>query len=213
MSRVSCERSERKALSKDSYQNPKLVKNIKKYSCFTAVTVKLNTPLWSRFGTASEDVYYQIIYAIYQAVEQPTILHHIKFELDSKCQLHCHTTVETRFPIFRKKVLQFIKSELPQARNYSLFMKPIASDELEYWTAYCRKTTIDVRPLYYRIAKFYRDWRIHTDLSDVEASKVSLLDNICEDFSDLADYDVEYNSKTKHFEYIDSSKAKCYTYN
>ena len=139
-------------------------------------------------GTVNEETVYQIIHNIYKACKAPVVVHPVKWELDTKCQLHCHTTVETPKPIFRNKVLSYIKEHLPDAKNYSTYIKPIANDELRYWQQYCNKVKIDVRPLYYRIVQFYRNPKV------------------IEDFSDLADYDVEFNTKTEHFQHIDSGK-------
>lgn len=156
---------------------------------FSAVTIKLNTAPWKHGGTVNEETVYQIIHNIYKACQCDIILHPVKWELDSHCQLHCHTTVETPKTIFRNKILTYIKEHL-DVKNYSTYIKPIANGELGYWQQYCNKVKKDVRPLYYRIIQFYRNPKE------------------LEDFSDLADYDCEYNTKTGHFQHIDSSKSK-----
>ena len=170
--------------SKSSIKKP-----LKNSSKFTAVTIKLNTAPWKYNGTVNEETVYQIIHNLYKACDAPVVLHPVKWELDTKCQLHCHTTLETKKTVFRNKVLSYIKEHL-DVPNYHIFLKPIANQELVYWQAYCNKVKVDVRPLYYRIVQFYRNPKV------------------IEDFSDLADYDIEYNSKTGHFQHIDTCKAK-----
>ncbi len=188
-----------------SYTSKKPLKKTKK-KFHSAVTIKLNTAPWKRNGIVNEETVYQIIHSIFQSQNEPNptftnhvaqdlsiILLPVKWELDSKCQLHLHTTIETSKPIYRKRTLKFIKDNVKNSKNYSTYIKPISHDELDYWLRYLAKTKIDVRPLYYRIITYY-----HAQ------------PQVIEDFSDIADYDVEYNSKTSHFEYIDSSKVKAW---
>lgn len=176
----SCERSEHCITRKKPLKNsPK----------FTAVTIKLNTAPWMKNGTVNEETVYQIIHEIYKCAKAPVVLHPVKWELDTKCQLHAHTTIETPKTLFRNQILKHIKERL-NVSNYSTYLKPIANDELQYWQQYLNKVKHDVRPIYYRIIQFYRNPKV------------------VEDFSDLADYDIEYNSKTGHFQYIDCCKVK-----
>ena len=187
----SCERSEhsynnKKPLKKTTSKSPK-----KHYS---AVTIKLNTAPWNKGGIVNEEIVYQIIHSIYKSQNQETVvLHPVKWELDTKCQLHLHTTIETTRPIYRNKTLKYIKDNVPSSKNYSTYIKPISHDELKYWLAYLAKTKVDIRPLYYRIVTFY-----HAQ------------PQVIEDFSDLADYDVEFNTRSGHFQYIDSCKVKAW---
>lgn len=159
---------------------------------FTAVTIKLNTAPWKPGGTVNEETVFKILHRI-NSMESESYLFNqfpVKWELDSKCQLHCHTTVATKKILYRNKVLAKIKEDIPEAARYSIFLKPLAKAELEYWVAYCNKHKDDIRPLYYRIQQYYHNPKV------------------IEDFSDLADYDIEYNTKTGHFQYIDNTKAK-----
>ncbi len=184
----SCERSEHCNNSN---------KTSKKYSkkkplVFSAVTIKLNTAPWKPNGVTNEETILQILHSL-----SPNQVVIPKYELDSKCQLHAHATVQTAGPIFRNKAIATIKETLPHTKPYAIYIKAITSStELTYWHAYCRKTNFDPRPLYYRICAYYH-------------SKPRVI----EDFSDLADFDVEYNSKTRHFEYIDTSKVKLFETN
>ena len=180
-------------------------KTSKKPLVFSAVTIKLNTAPWKPNGVTNEETIAQILYALKQNCRHIGPHGHLsyifqhppKWELDSKCQLHAHATIQTVGPIYRNKAIAQIKETLPHTKPYAIYIKTInSSQELAYWRAYCEKTTFDPRPLYYRICAYYH-------------SKPRVI----EDFSDLADYDVEYNSKTRHFEYIDSSKVKLFETN
>ncbi len=175
----SCERSEHFLTKK---------KPLKKSTRFTAVTIKLNTAPWKHGGTVNEETVHKILDKIRP---DSSYLYPIKWELDSKCQLHCHTTIESPKTLFRNQVLSAIKEDLPESQRYSVYLKAIEKAELVYWLAYCNKHHDDIRPIYYRLQQYYHYKPLVT-----------------EDFSDLADYDIEYNSKTQHFQYIDNSKGK-----
>ncbi len=168
-------------------------KPLKKSSRFTAVTIKLNTAPWKHGGTVNEETVYKIIDKIRESTPL-SYLYPVKWELDSKCQLHCHTTIESKKTLFRNKVLEAIKEDIPAAKNYSVYLKQIEKGELGHWLLYCNKQKCDIRPIYYRLQHFYH--------------YKSPPCGIIEDFSDLADYDIEYNTKTKHFQHIDNSKGK-----
>ena len=165
-------------------------KPLKKSGKFTAVTIKLNTAPWKHGGTVNEETVHKILDVINWR-QLLSVLYPIRWELDSKCQLHCHTTIESPKTLFRNQVLEAIKEAIPEAKNYSVYLKPIEKAELEYWLAYCNKHKDDIRPIYYRLQQYYHYKPL-----------------VIEDFSDLADYDIEFNSKTQHFQYIDNSKGK-----
>lgn len=167
-------------------------KNLKKY--FYALTIKLNTAPWKRGGTVSgEDVYFIVNQVIrstgyknnYHSYPLPS---HSAWELDSKCQLHLHTIVNTERAIYRKRIQQEIKTD-PRLKNYSVFIQPLDLNEVDYWQRYCSKSR-DMREIYYRLQQFYQN------------------PEIIEDFSELADLDIEYDTANRHFIYVDTSKTK-----
>ena len=163
-------------------------KPLKNSAKFTAVTIKLNTAPWKHGGTVNEETVHKILDKIRP---DNSILYPIKWELDSKCQLHCHTTIESPKTLFRNQVLSSIREDIPESKRYSVYLKAIEKAELVYWFAYCNKHHDDIRPIYYRLQQYYHYQPL-----------------VIEDFSDLADYDIEYNPKTQHFQYIDNSKGK-----
>lgn len=183
-----------------------LKKNLKKF--YTACTVKLSTAPWKQGGTVNEEYYLLIIHKLSHIIvdminDDPYIqiygcnIGKICWELDTNCQLHIHTVYQTFKPVYRTKVIKTLKEQYPkQTKNTSIFLQDIKTDEeVYYWQLYCEKNNkgTDYRELYYRLQHFY-----HNKLNG----------DVIEDFSDLADYDIEYDSKLEHFKFIDSSKCK-----
>jgi len=182
----SCERSEH-----CNHTNKKSrKKNLKKY--FYAITIKLNTAPWKYGGTVNEEDVHSICHLISKSTtknDYPTLAFYDKaWELDSKCQLHLHTTIATERAVYRKRILELLKLD-PRYKNYSIFIQPLPPDEVDYWQRYCAKAR-DAREVYYRLQQYYNK------------------PEIIEDFSELADLDIEYDTANKHFIYIDSSKTK-----
>lgn len=166
-------------------------KNLKKY--FYALTIKLNTAPWKHGGTVSGEDVYQIVNKVIQStLKKDDSSYHLinldAWELDSKCQLHLHTLVNTERAIYRKRIQQEIKAD-PRYKNYSVFIQPLEINEVDYWQRYCSKSR-DMREIYYRLQQFYQN------------------PEIIEDFSELADLDIEYDTANRHFIYVDTSKAK-----
>lgn len=167
-------------------------KNLKKY--FYALTIKLNTAPWKHGGTVSGEDVFSIVNMVIRSTGYKNNYHsyplpsHSAWELDSKCQLHLHTLVETERAIYRKRIQQEIKQD-PRYKNYSVYIQPLELSEVDFWQRYCSKSR-DMREIYYRLQLFYQN------------------SEIIEDFSELADLDIEYDSANRHFIYVDTSKAK-----
>lgn len=164
-------------------------KTSKKIKYYNAITIRLNTHPSKKNGIVNEELVFN---ALNDIVGNGVILDYC-WELTKTCQLHLHALSGHENQIFRKEVIFNVKGKYPQLKNYVIFLSKIPNKrEVEYWIQYLAKCgNTDIRPLYYRMCKFYHDPEL-----------------ILEDFEDMANYDIEYNAQTKHFEYIDSSKVK-----
>lgn len=160
----------------------------KKY--YNAITIRLNTHPSKKTGVTNEDL---IFIALNKIVGENGIIIDYCWELTKTCQLHLHALSVSKDEIYRKDAISAVKSKYAALRNYSIYIESIKTKkEVGYWTQYLQKGgNKDIRPLYYRLCKFYHD-----------------PDLIVEDFEDLAHFDIEFNKTTQHFEYIDASKVR-----
>ena len=164
--------------TRGSITNHKLELFKKKYKNFYFVTITCNKH--PEKLTVSDDKYFQ------QLSRCGELLSYC-WELNGCGQLHVHGIIASRKAIYMKELNQKLKNTVP---DFTYHIKEVPRDELAYVNYYLGKLKHDVRPMYYRIAKFYQ-------------SNTSQ-----EDFSELADLDFEYNNKAKRFRYIDSSKIR-----
>jgi len=191
----SCEHSEhtRSVTSKaeflQKYYNNKTSKNCQTINYYNAITIRLNTHPSKKNGVVNEELVFNAL----NEIVGDGVLFDYCWELTRTCQLHLHALSGHENQIFRKEVIFNVKGKYPELKNYVIFLSKIPNRrEVQYWKQYLKKggENTDIRPLYYRMCKFYHDPEL-----------------ILEDFEDMADYDIEYNAQTKHFEYIDSSKV------
>lgn len=193
----SCERSEHtrsvitnKAEFLQRYFGKKMSKNnFMKIKYYNAITIRLNTHPSKKNGVTNEELVAQTLHEI---VGEGILMDYC-WELTKTCQLHLHALSGHENQIYRKEVIKTAKAKYPVLKNYSIYISDIKNQrEVSYWLQYLHKTGhSDVRPLYYRLCKFYHDPDLRV-----------------EDFENLADYDIEYNTSTQHFEYVDTSKVK-----
>lgn len=185
--------------NKAEIMNKYFNKNIKEFSkpYFNAVTIKLNTHPSKAHGVVNTDLVFYALHIILESASKNSQVGYVDgyvWELDKHCQLHLHCLLITPWQILRKDAISAAKSKYSGLKNYSIYIQSIMKpEEVIYWQLYMKKQKFDPRDLYYRLTRFYHD----PDLQ-------------LEDFEDLADHDIEFNKLTGHFEYIDSSKVKCY---
>lgn len=142
---------------------------------FTGVTIKLNTAPFKEGGYTSAHNYRQIINYLLELIKKQVgsvSIEDIVFEMDSRCQLHCHLTIMTKKVIFRKKILQELKTIDAQTkfdkigiflRRYYVHMDPLSTlDSLQYWTIYLnkarhKKSDLHQRELYHYVIHHYHN--------------------------------------------------------
>ena len=196
----SCECSEHmrsitsKAEFLQKFYQKKISKNFTKFNYYNAITIRLNTHPSSRYGVTNEEL---VLQTLNEVVGSGVVMDYC-WEMTKTCQLHLHALSGHSTQLYRKEAIMTAKEKFPGLKNYSIHIVSIKNQrEVMYWLQYLHKGGIqDVRPLYYRLTQFYHDPSLRV-----------------EDFEDLADYDIEYNTSTKHFNYVDSSKVKFMTDN
>ena len=147
-----------------------------------AVTIINNTHPGNKDGTVSEEIVIKILNNFGTIIDN-------HWELNQCCQLHCHAYVQSKKNMYLKKIIEKNKKRYPQ---YNIFVDILKTEnDVKRWSLYIKKhASHDMIKLYYRLCKYYN---IHSSI---------------EDFDELANLDVEYNSKTAHFRYIDSAKLR-----
>lgn len=144
------------------------------------ITITNNTHPSKEGGMVDQEVVFQILNKIGRICIY-------SWELNQQAQLHVHATLEVDSKLYLKKLLLTLKNKYP---NYQIRLDKLKTQlDLQKWNTYIQKhKQNDVCPLYYRLCNYYR--------CDDD-----------EDFSELADHDIEYNRKTKHFTYKDGTKS------
>lgn len=153
------------------------LENLKKtYRNFYFVTITCNKH--PQVHTVNEDIYNIILSRCGTKVKSC-------YELNNSGQLHMHSLNVSTKALYMKELLQQLKKDYPQ---YHVRIDKIPKiEEVNYCYSYIHKERSDVRPLYYRLAKFYQE-------------------NKKEDFCDLADYGFEFNSNSNRFKFMESTK-------
>lgn len=192
----SCEQSEHCTNStKAEILNKYFNKTSKKFTnlpYYNAVTIRLNTHPSKKDGITNEETVFQ---ALNYLIGEDAYYESYCWEMTSGCQLHLHALVLSQNQIYRKDSIAATKKKFGGMSKYSIYIQAIKRPcEVDYWRMYMKKAgDLDPRPLYYRLIQFYHN-----------------PDLIVEDFEDLADYDIEFNRNTGHFQFIDSSKVKAW---
>jgi len=175
------------------YVNKKPLRNSSlKYS--TAVTIRLNTHPSKKGGITNEDLILEALNKLSNYPNFGCYIINYCWEMTKSCQLHLHARLAHEHQFMRKDALIYVRKTVSGLQKYSIYLQALKSkEEIKYWDLYLTKggTENDIRPLYWRIINFYHN-----------------PDLILEDFEDLADYDIEYNRRTQHFDFIDSAKVR-----
>lgn len=177
--------------------------NIRKaeYKHFTSITLKLNTNPNLKNGYTSAENYGLILQQIVDTVvarQKYAFLIDSTFELDSKCQLHCHATLNSKYAVYRKGVINNLKVSTYGIENitkYQVFLKPLDTlDDITFWTYYLRKnehngTHKEARELYHYL------WNHKHGQKPQEFDK-----------NELADYDIEVLAGRPYYKSADKAK-------
>ena len=139
--------------------------------------VTVSIPKHPKQFTANEEVMVHLLNMCGNVIDY-------QWELNRCCQLHVHAHVSSKSTLYVQKLLSTLKKEYP---DYRMFIEKLStSEDVSRWCSYINKHKMDkVIEIYYRIILFYRDKTYK------------------EDFSELADLDIEFNSNTGHFVHLE----------
>lgn len=122
------------------------------------VTIKLNTASWKPGGETSAYNYRQIIAAIQLYLKKlsvKSVITPIGWELDRKCQLHCHFLIKISKKFYIKKLLFNIKKVFPK---YVLNFRLLPSElDVYFANKYCHKSMYNAREYYSFLMSYLKD--------------------------------------------------------
>ncbi len=138
---------------------------------YTAITMKLNTKPW-QCVTSRENYTAQINYICNKYDCQQ--VGSMGWELDSNCQLHCHTTLKSNKALFRKNICSDYRKTF---KKHNIWLVPINS--FKNWEEYCTKTGNE-EAKYHWICRYY-DNNYPDEFNNeanIRANKTFMLDDL-----------------------------------